>query len=225
MRRAMPHLQLQAHVSFAIVDDRAVFLDLRRDRYFMLDGLAASAFEALRCDTGHGLDPSTAAPLLATGLFTSAARPVELSPVTISSVQSELPPAAARSFAPADLVEIGWLVRQARRALRSKPLEKLIDRSRRALPRGSRNSTDKIVDLACRFRRARAWVPIAPSCLQDSLALHQWLRRRRASADLVVGVKLNPFAAHSWVQSDGMVLNDAPERVAAFTPILTVQCS
>jgi hypothetical protein len=37
----------------------------------------------------------------------------------------------------------------------------------------------------------------------------------------VIGVKLNPFAAHCWLQVGDVVLNDLPERVAAFTPILT----
>lgn len=222
----MPHVQLQPHVSFAFVEDRPVFLDLRRDRYFVLDGVASTAFDAVCREAGHALDAETAARLVATGLFMSAAKRVELAPVNVPSVGRELPEVSAKSTPPIDLIEIGWLVRQTRRALASQPLETLIESCRRTSQRCSaRASTDKIATLAKQFRRARAWVPIAPSCLQDSLALHQWLGRRRVSADLVIGVKLNPFAAHCWLQLDRMVLNDAPERVAPFSPILAVQCN
>jgi hypothetical protein len=96
---------------------------------------------------------------------------------------------------------------------------------RRAGQSTSGLAADTSVVLASRFRRARAWVPIKPSCLQDSLALHQWLGRYGAGADLVMGVKLDPFAAHCWLQVGDIVLNDLPETVAAFTPILAVQCS
>ena len=218
----MPRLQLQPHVRFAIIDDRPVFLDLRRDRYFVLEGAASSAFDAMRSDAGHALDAPAAARLLATGLFRTSTPPAELSPVTMSPAQREPPASPAPAFAPMDVIEIGWLVRQARRSLGSEPLEKLIEGCRRTTHQCSaRASDERIAMLARRFRRARAWVPIRPSCLQDSLAFHRWLARRRASADLVIGVKLNPFAAHCWLQVGHVVLNDSPERVAAFTPILT----
>lgn len=222
----MPHVQLQSYVSFAFVEDRAVFLDLRRDRYFVLDGVAAIAFDAVCREAGHALDAETAARLVATGLFMTAAKPAELIPVNVLSAERELPAGSAKSFPPIDLIEIGWLVRQMRCALVSQPIEKLIEGCRRTSHQCSaRASTDKVVTLAKQFRRVRAWVPITPSCLQDSFALHRWLGRRRVSADLIIGVKLNPFAAHCWLQLDRMVLNDAPERVAAFSPILTVRCN
>jgi hypothetical protein len=222
----MAHLQLRPNVSFALVDDRPLFLDLRRDRYFALDGSAASAFEALRSNPRHMPDSRTAALLLSTGLFIDAPDPAELSPVTITAAERELPVRAIPSLAPMDVIEIGLLLWQSRRALRTKRLEKLIERCRRtSRPHCPPASADRIIALANRFRGMRGWISIKPSCLQDSLALHRWLARRRASADLVIGVKLDPFAAHCWVQSDGIVLNDAPDTVRAFTPILTLQCS
>ncbi|NUQ17204.1 MAG: lasso peptide biosynthesis B2 protein [Sphingomonas sp.] len=222
----MPYLQLQRHVSFGIVEDRPVFLDLRRDRYFALDGTARSAFGALCREPDLALDSRSAAHLLATGLFMTAEKPTELPPVNILPATRELPIVSDGSLAPLDLIEIGWLLQRAHRALQSEPIEKLIEGCRRGTrQRSARASTDRIVALAQRFRRLRPWVPIRPSCLQDSLALHHWLGRRGSSADLILGVKLNPFAAHSWLQFDGVVLNDTPERVAAFTPVLTVPCN
>ena len=63
---------------------------------------------------------------------------------------------------------------------------------------------------------------MAPNCLTDSLALASFLSRRSVSWQLVFGVKLDPFAAHCWLQDDGAVLNDAADSVSTFTPILVI---
>ncbi|MFT7773085.1 lasso peptide biosynthesis B2 protein [Roseateles sp.] len=59
-------------------------------------------------------------------------------------------------------------------------------------------------------------------CLHDSLTLVRFLATERLYPQWVVGVRTRPFAAHSWVQSDSLVLNDAHEYVRGFTPILIV---
>ncbi len=41
----------------------------------------------------------------------------------------------------------------------------------------------------------------------------------RCDALLVIGVRAQPFTAHSWVQSGNFVLNDTPDEVARYTPI------
>lgn len=42
------------------------------------------------------------------------------------------------------------------------------------------------------------------------------------ASTLVIGVRAEPFAAHSWVQVDQVVLNDTAEEVRRFTPILAL---
>jgi hypothetical protein len=88
--------------------------------------------------------------------------------------------------------------------------------------------TDPAVDESIRlaaltFERLR---PLAFSardrCLHDSLALVLFLFAEGLSARWVIGVKTNPFGAHSWVQSGRTVLNDQHEYVRAFRPILVV---
>ncbi|WP_431286735.1 lasso peptide biosynthesis B2 protein [Roseateles chitinivorans] len=59
-------------------------------------------------------------------------------------------------------------------------------------------------------------------CLHDSLSLVFFLLAQGLSARWVIGVKTNPFGAHSWVQSGRTVLNDQHEYVRAFRPILVV---
>lgn len=72
-------------------------------------------------------------------------------------------------------------------------------------------------------RWARSALPFKDACLPASLALARGLQRLGASHELVVGVKINPFAAHCWVEADAAVLNDDLETVRQFTPIRIVR--
>jgi hypothetical protein len=59
-------------------------------------------------------------------------------------------------------------------------------------------------------------------CLSDSLTLIHFLTTQGLAARWVIGVRVNPFSAHSWAQAGDVVLNDEPERVRHFQPILVV---
>ena len=110
------------------------------------------------------------------------------------------------------------------------PIARVLERLRRrqawALARshtvGIVPPSAKVLAVAAQFNRARRVVPIDTVCLLDSLALLNFLARRGLFARLVMGVKLNPFAAHCWVQHQDIILNDAFDRAGAFTPILVV---
>lgn len=73
-----------------------------------------------------------------------------------------------------------------------------------------------------RYVRLRPWFPGAHACLFDSLALSRFMMVAGQSVDWVVGVKARPFAAHSWVEHGGDILNDDRETCAPFTEILRV---
>jgi hypothetical protein len=63
---------------------------------------------------------------------------------------------------------------------------------------------------------------MASNCLRDSIALLRFLIRRGVAAELVIGVKLYPFAAHCWVQQGPLILNDNLGGAAGFAPILVL---
>ncbi|MES2136941.1 MAG: lasso peptide biosynthesis B2 protein [Pseudomonadota bacterium] len=219
----MTHLQLLPHVSVAMVEDRPIFLDLRRDRYFALHGEAANAMAALRSDPHRLADDKLAGTLIATGLFAASDEPRELLPAPFAIPDRDLPDDRANLHIK-DLIPVLLLLAGCHRAVRKQPLDKVIARRRRpGAERPRLLSADAILALAQRFLRARALIPIKPVCLQDSLALHDWLAAHWARATLVIGVRLDPFAAHCWVQLGETVLNDASDRVAAYTPILVVE--
>lgn len=218
----MAYLALQPHVGFALVEERPIFLDIRRDRYFGLDRDAEEGFLAAHRSNGAlDVEDELAARLLATGLFTSDARPRPADAAAIRRPERGLSGGGSR-LRPTDLASTWLLIGRARRQLRKQPLERVIDQRRMRGRPTSDWSPDEVEAFCARFSRARSLVPIGPTCLQDSLALRDWLDSRRASAAIVFGVKLDPFAAHCWVQSDNIVLNDAPDKVREFTPIFVV---
>lgn len=221
----MRYLHLHPHVSFGIVGGRTVFLDVSRDRYLALDPAAQAAFDRAR----QSLHPparedSDTGRLLATKLFTLADAWRPIAPVDVEIPGRELSASnSSPRFRFLDVPEIWLLLSRARRELKSHPLERVLA----ALKRDRLEVTAPVcaadtAGLASRFHKARALVPIRPSCLQDSIALGIWLARRSACPTIVFGVKLDPFAAHCWVQTEAAILNDAPDTVAQFAPVLVI---
>jgi hypothetical protein len=51
------------------------------------------------------------------------------------------------------------------------------------------------------------WKPVR--CLQRSVVTARVLRAYGAAAQVVVGYRLAPLAAHAWVEVDGRILNDS----------------
>lgn len=72
------------------------------------------------------------------------------------------------------------------------------------------------------FRILSSWFGEKDLCLVRSLAFRAVAFRVGFSPTLVIGVKLDPFAAHCWIQAGDRVENDRLERVTQFTPILAV---
>jgi hypothetical protein len=60
------------------------------------------------------------------------------------------------------------------------------------------------------------------ACLFDALSLHEFLSAYGVYARWVFGVQARPFAAHCWLQLDGVVLNDTVQHVRRYTPIMIV---
>ena len=65
-------------------------------------------------------------------------------------------------------------------------------------------------------------MPVARSCLLDSLALLDWLGDQAGHARLVFGVRLDPFGADCWLQTGRVLLTDAPDTANRFAPVLAV---
>ena len=218
----MPHLAAAPGVSFGMVGDLPVFLDARRDRYAMLPADLGSAFRAML--TSGAPSPWPDEPLtrrlIATGLFTDSNTP---QPITPTSHQPAMAGVAVRTAPPlriADLASIWIACALAARSARRRSFHILLTPPR-VSPNARKHGKDDVglEHDACRFLEARRFVPMTPACLADSLAMRSWLARRGHSCTLVIGVRLEPFEAHCWLEAAGVALNDAPERIASFVPV------
>lgn len=78
----------------------------------------------------------------------------------------------------------------------------------------------EILSAARRFRRMRPLIPWLTRCLPHALLLRAYLARCGQASTLVIGVRVFPFEAHSWLQAGDLVLTDDIERLAGYTPIV-----
>lgn len=207
-------------LSFGLVDGAPVFMDIAGDSYFRLAHDEECTFLASLKKDEASLEP------IGTWLVRGSA-PEEWSvePVPFLHLPARALPGAG-PFNPklAEVLEAARLLLTVRRALRTSSIGDILERFIQPLS-GQLSAARDPITTALAFRGARRLVPFKGNCLSDSLALIGWLFERGEGATLVFGVKLDPFAAHCWVQSGDVVLNDRPERVERFTPVRIIQCA
>ena len=217
---------LQPDVSFCLVSGRVVFLDLSADRYFCLsitaersfmrsvqgaaldvdeDALLArlTASGPLSCDRSH--PPANPCPALAELRASMLDEPLPRPTLSVTCI------AAASLFAaPLRLRTLGL----------NGAIRQLSRRKRRASlgPVGK----DRLLRAITGFIRLRDIVTENDNCLVRSMAVANGLISAGATPQLIMGVKLQPFAAHAWVQSEDWLINERWDVVRDFTPILIV---
>lgn len=83
---------------------------------------------------------------------------------------------------------------------------------------GSRSELHALVRI---FRELTPFFYVAHEhCLFNAVVLREFLRRQRIDSQLVIGVRVGPFAAHCWLQSGDDVLTDRAEYITGFAPIV-----
>lgn len=196
-------------------------LDVRNDRYLALDDAAADAMRRWRDGTAEAARDIAIDRLLARGMLIradaprSGGWPAIRVPSRSLLDRSPVPEGSTLAVVP----EIAAILWRTRRRLRHKGLEHAVAEARRR--KSSAAGKGPLPHLSL-FRAARRLVPLTPNCLTDSLALSTFLVRRNIRCDLVFGVKLDPFAAHCWLQDQDGILNDSADSVTTFTPILAI---
>jgi hypothetical protein len=205
-------------ITYCVCDDRAVFLDIERDRYFCLPSALNKSFVRTVIH-GDAMRSADAERLHALGIGAlvpgeHAARP-NASPLPAREIAPSAP-AASPLWAGATHLLV-------RSRLKRWPFARLIAHERRRRQRRFRETSDqKLAGLHAAFQSASLWIGEADQCLARSIAFRMLAFRLGLAPTLVMGVKLDPFAAHCWVQTDDRVANDSLEHVRGFTPILAI---
>ena len=210
------------NLRFALAGRTAIFLDITRDRYFALSSRDSAAFGDWL--VGRSLNAAEQ------GLLCDLLGIADLEGLRAGTVDP------ARRIEPARSLDLGPSLACSRVATACAVSAILVARARLAafgLGAGLRYvvarrrpaaspATDALMRIATAHRRANRWSSEHANCLARSTALAAALGSAGVRADLVIGVKATPFGAHSWVQIGDCVVNDRPERVRPFTPIMVL---
>lgn len=238
---------LAPHVYPCVTDDHVVLLDLQRDKYVGVarEQMASLAARVKGWPLGSLRVPDSAPPaddirtpnaradnvvgkMLAAGMLTTdpavgkEATPVEMPRAEIALIEEDLEsrPAVTSTH----VIRFLRACALTSLSMKLRSMEAVIaDVEHRRAAAGAACDLDVARTAVAAFIRLRPLLFRAQdACLFDSLALMRYLSYYGVFPTCVLGVQTGPFAAHCWVQYQGIVFNDAPEYVRRFTPILAV---
>lgn len=214
-------------IQFCICGGRAIFLDVRYDRYFTLPARLAPEFAAVAGE--HTIGTVTRDGLAALGENTKSAN-AECGGVEIAGTPSPAEPTGdriadqTRAKIPVSLVAAALLIAiLAKLLMRLCPLRLVLARLEAGKREGAQETDLSEVDrIAEAFRRTNLFLKSDGNCLPRTLA-YVWLCRKFGhNPQFIIGVRINPFSAHCWAQDGAIVLNDALDRVRSYQPILVI---
>jgi hypothetical protein len=232
-------LRLADHVRACCADGQVILLDLERNKYVGIGGAQLPALT--RAIAGWPGSPETeplakpadidalTAPLLAQGLLTRArtVRPATLvleEPMRSLNAEDTVQHAAIAwrrlsRFLTSAVTASAWLRWQSLFAI-----ARIVAARRARLETQHGPATREAMrERVAGYLKLRPFAFSAHDrCLHDSLTLIHFLASERVFANWVIGVRTQPFGAHSWVQSGDTVLNDQHEHVRRYQPILVV---
>ncbi|HEV2271329.1 MAG TPA: lasso peptide biosynthesis B2 protein [Steroidobacteraceae bacterium] len=237
-----PYL-LAPHVYPCVSGQHVVLMDLERDKYVAVvpahrlaswvRGWPVGAVQtAESAHNAGGVADTLVAQMLAHGMLVTdphvgkPAVPVATARAARSLLEFDLD-TRARAGA-AQLARFAGSCLQAKLALKLRPIQSIVEsvRERKAVraARGPREADPaRLRALVTAFTRLRPlFYTLRSACLLDSLTLLHFLRAEDIHPEWVFGVKTEPFDAHCWVQHGEVVLNDVPDRVRQYSPILVV---
>jgi len=234
-----PRPRLADHVRACLCDDQLIFLDLLRSRYVGVGGQGIQQLSNLILDRSSAERPalshlhSRLAEARIESLVHQQLLTVTGSMGTRRGPTLLEPTASVADDEPHDQWDWRQLPRVWRAALVTSTwlrTQSLADIEQRLLAlRVSHSNRDRSLDTQAMcasvgtYMRMRVFAASSHDrCLNDSLALLHFLADLGFFPQWVIGVRVHPFCAHSWVQQAGVVLNDQPEHVRAYQPILIV---
>jgi hypothetical protein len=231
---------LPPHVYACRTDEGVVFLDAKRDRYFGLGGAGVAALPGF-IKNWAGQDPCTqsvsetsishievqrvAGNLIQRGLLCRCSDEGNLTQHTSAPpLAVDLPQSVVEAHQALRLIDFLYFTvacLQALWLLKRLPLEVIAARITAARRRQKPLNVAHVFAQVQTFRSLRRmFFSEKGRCLLNALALVLFLRRYGHFPLFVIGVKTRPFAAHSWVQHEQILLEGDPASVCHFVPIL-----
>lgn len=214
-------LVLRPGLSWCLCAEQVVFLDLARDRYFCLPEALGDDFR--RWASGEALGHAEQEALVAAGLLEPGEGELPVA-TRFRPARRDLATERKDVAGPGDILAAVAGQLRARRWLRRRPIIDIAASlaQHRAARQGEPNDEKRQHKIARAFLISAALVRAADQCLPRAVAAYRLCLQHEIGASLIFGVRLNPFAAHSWVQvGDAVVVGDL-EQVRLYAPILVL---
>ncbi len=147
---------------------------------------------------------------------------VKRSEASISEVEAAYRPAGEHELRVPSLLRCGLMILVAKSLLTVRGFGPTIGWVRRrvtAIPAAALVDEDAVRASERKVALACALYPGRAQCLERSLVLYYVLRLQGVDVRFVNGVKVDPFAAHAWIEYRGEPLNDVAEHVELYTPL------
>lgn len=237
----MRQFAVARHVFLCVDGEYVVLLDLRQDRYWALEAASTRRLAGIiggwpvgtrdQVSNAATLDVMEEVRLLAEkGLICDDvgagkdATPLSLGPL-VGHVLPDESGGRVRNGA-GDALSFLLAVARADARIRCCSLEQVVSGVRCRKERADRKQhfdMEHAERLVTTFARLRPLLFSArEACLFSSLALIELFARHQLFPQWVFGVQARPFAAHCWVQQDGVLFNDTVEHVGRYTPIMAI---
>jgi hypothetical protein len=208
------------HISWCVCAGQAVFLDLRRDRYVSLHPPQNAMFlQWVRT----GIEQDGLSQLARLGLLTAgpprAPMPVSYPP-PIRDARTE----TSHRIRLGDILDARLAWWRASVSLRRRRLSDIVDEleSDTATEAAAADVDARVARIAATFASMALSFSAADQCLARALAAGALCRRAGAHPAIIFGVRMDPFAAHCWLQlNDAVVVGDL-EEARMFTPIRVI---
>jgi hypothetical protein len=235
MDESGPRYWLSKHAFTCRVRDAVVFLDLAHDKYQTVHGEQMRALGAVvhgwPADAPAGSQArgeNLAEQLREKGLLTldpTAGKPATPADLAVDAIPIAvgIDRVQARAIRLDDVIRflIAWT--RVSWSMRWRGLSATVQavQTRKRRHEDAPFDEEKAVGLVCVFRRLRCYTFVARArCLFHALVLTEFLARYGVYPTFVMGVRLSPWGAHSWVQQGALILNATPASIRDFTPIL-----
>ena len=215
--------RLRDGVSFCETGGEFIFLDIESDRYVALEPLERASFARLLADRLAPGDPQSLAGLVRAGLLSRCLHDAPIAPCQARPATSAV--GQSSEVRARDVGHAALRLAASTASVRTRPLRRVLSRlaarkERTAFATGAEEQA--LARIAGAFATTALLAAPVDRCLPRALALAHAMIDRSLRPELVIGVRLRPFGAHSWVQHGGMLMTDTIDHAREFTPILVI---
>ena len=232
----MTNLILQNNdVSFCFIDEVAVFLDRKLDRYHYIGKAQTNALKQIeqintQRELLHSADTLNLSNLineLTSKNFLTKNQEIG-SPIKHTTHKS--PTASVydifwgRQLSLVLIFQLAKSYAVGRRRFHRETFFKITAKAQSlkasALKKRKHFKNQEIIEISRKLVDSRYFIySYRDMCFFDSFVFFTFFAQRHIPVDWVFGVDIYPFRAHCWVEYNGIVLNDSLERASTFTPI------